>query len=70
MANCEKCGKQLHTIDEIRDGICANCIVSIKKPMLYEPFSCWACGVNLTSMDEVAQGVCHNCKTSIMRKLK
>ncbi|MCK4332123.1 MAG: hypothetical protein KAV40_00930 [Thermoplasmatales archaeon] len=67
---CERCGKQLTTIDEIKDGICANCIVSMKETTQYETFSCWACGEQLTSMEEIAQGVCHNCKTSINRKLR
>ena len=69
---CHNCGKQLHTIDEINDGICINCKVTYNKQNSSnsEKFSCWACGDFLNSMDEVAQGVCHNCKISIMKKLK
>ena len=67
---CERCGRQLTTIDEIKDGICVNCRDTMKKNLQSENFSCWACGGQLNSMDEVAQGVCHNCKTSIMKKLK
>lgn len=69
---CKKCGKQLHTIDEINEGICINCKDSLNKEIASdsEKFSCWACGDYLNSMGEVAQGVCHNCKISIMKKLK
>jgi DNA-directed RNA polymerase subunit RPC12/RpoP len=67
---CEKCGKQLITIDEIKDGICIDCRGSMKKNVQYETFTCWACGNQLNSMDEVAQGVCQNCKRSIIKKLK
>jgi len=67
---CDKCGKQLTTIDEIKDGICANCIVSMKKTTQYETFSCWACGRKMATMNEISQGVCHNCKAYIIRKLR
>ncbi|MFW6119813.1 MAG: hypothetical protein ACOC80_02795 [Petrotogales bacterium] len=67
---CDKCGKQLLTIDEIEFGICDICKGSIKKANTNKAFLCWACNSELATMEEIAQGICHNCKAYITRGLR
>jgi len=69
LAFCGLCGKQLCTVDERAERICAACRKQRPPANEEQSFYCWACGERLMEMSEVAQGVCHHCKASIIRKL-
>ncbi len=67
---CEKCNKQLQSIDEIESGLCNSCRNSISENSNIGDFFCWACKKALKTKKEIAQGVCDNCKAYIIRRLK
>jgi hypothetical protein len=67
---CERCGKQLTTIDEIETGLCNFCIAEKEEGQQTRTFQCEICGKQLKDMNEIAQGICHNCKASIIRKIE
>ena len=67
---CRRCGKQLHTIDDILQGKCISCAKSTKYYLDEDSlFSCWSCGKTISSMDELAQGICNICKYHIIKKI-
>jgi hypothetical protein len=67
---CEKCNKQLQSIDEIENGLCFSCRANLSEVSSDAEFSCWACKKSLSTKKEIAQGVCDNCKAYIIRKLR
>jgi predicted RNA-binding Zn-ribbon protein involved in translation (DUF1610 family) len=65
---CEKCGKQVTSIDEMAEGICESCKGTYRETSKYGDFKCWACEKQLITLSEIAQGICHSCKSSIIRQ--